>query len=267
MSEKCHSLLRSPQGRLTAHVATVSCEFAPGLTLPEHEHPEDQLVFASRGVMTVRTRAGLWVVPPSRAVWIPAGIPHAVEMSGAVSMRSLYFAPGLMRGFPNSCSVVTVGPLLRELIVHVCAIGRLNRRRPVQARLLAVLLDQLGLTPTLPLQLPHPIDPRAQRIAQLLLDNPSDSRTLDQLCATSGASRRTIQRLFLAETRMAFQRWRQQLRLLHALQQLAAGEKVTATALEAGYSSPSAFVSMFRRQLGTTPARYLASGGSGALQG
>lgn len=174
-------------------------------------------------------------------------------------MRSLYFLPGLARGFSHACVVVNVGPLLRELIFHACSFGRLNRRLAVQGRLLGVLLDQLRSAPALPLQLPHPTDPRAQRIVQTLLADPSDPRTLDQLCAASGASRRTIQRLFLAETRMAFQRWRQQLRLLHAVRRLAAGKKVTTAALEAGYGSTSAFVSMFRKQLGTTPARYVAS--------
>src|SRR5277367_6235733 len=118
MSEKCHSILPRRNGRLLAHVASVSVELAHRQVIPEHYHPEDQLIFASRGVMTVRTRQGIWVVPPLRAVWIPAGTSHSVVMSGPVSMRTLYFLPGLARVVPRKCFVMNVSPLLKELIVH-----------------------------------------------------------------------------------------------------------------------------------------------------
>ena len=242
-----------------AHAASVSYDFEPGYRIPEHYHPEDQLIFASSGVMTLHTKQGIWVVPPSRAVWIPAGTPHSVQMSGKVSMRTLYFLPRLLRGLPGKCVVMNVSPLLRELIVHACAFGKLSAKVPEQKRIIAVLADQLHLSDSVTLQLPWPSDPRAKRIVETLLTDPADVRTLARLCKDCGASKRTIQRLFLAETNVTFGRWRQQLRLLYGLQLLASGAKVTAAALDAGYSSPSAFVSMFRRQLGTTPARYFAA--------
>jgi AraC-like DNA-binding protein len=110
------------------------------------------------------------------------------------------------------------------------------------------------------LQLPHPDDSRAKRVVETLHANPSDQRTLLKLCKDCGASKRTIQRLFLEETKMTFAKWRQQLRLLHGMEVLASGGKVSVAALEAGYNSTSAFISMFRKQLGTTPRRYLKSG-------
>jgi len=113
---------------------------------------------------------------------------------------------------------------------------------------------------SIPLQLPHPTDSRAMRVVKALVADPGDQRDLGKLCKDCGASKRTIQRVFLEETKMNFGKWRQQLRLLHGLQLLASGEKVTAAALEAGYSSPSAFILMFRKQLGTTPMRYLGDG-------
>jgi len=118
-------------------------------------------------------------------------------------------------------------------------------------------MDQLKEVHSVPLQLPHPVDSRAKRVMETLLANPGDQRTLEQLCKDCGASKRTIQRLFLDQTKMTFAKWRQQLRLLHGMQLLACGEKVTAAALEAGYNSTSAFIAMFRKQMGTTPARYL----------
>ncbi len=260
MSQKCHSILRDRKGRPSAQVATLSYEFDGGHVVPEHFHPEDQLVFASKGVMTVRTRQGIWVVPPMRAVWIPAETPHSVAMSGTVSMRTLYFLPRLVRSLPAKCLVMNVSPLLRELILHACKFPKLNKKASVQRVIIEIIVDQLEAAHSIPLQLPHPTDSRAMRVAQVLLADPGKQRTLETLCVDCGAGKRTIERLFITETRMTFSKWRQQLRLLHAMQLLASGEKVTGAALDVGYSSTSAFISMFRRQLGTTPTRYFEPG-------
>ena len=256
MSHKCQSILRAPSGRLLAQVASVSADFADGHIIHEHSHPEHQLLFASQGVMTLRTRQELWVVPPLRAVWIPAHTPHCVAMTGQVSLRTLYFLPGLCNKFAEKCLVLNVSPLLRELIVHACAFKRLHRRSSAERHLIEVLLDQLQEVESAPLQLPQPSDSRALRVVASLSANPADPRPLETLCRDCGASKRTIQRLFLAETKMTFARWRQQFRLLRALQLLSSGEKVTAAALESGYGSTSAFIAMFRKQLGATPTRY-----------
>jgi AraC-like DNA-binding protein len=260
MSHKCHSILLDGRGRVLSQIASVSFDCEDGHMIPEHYHPEDQLVFASRGVMTVSTQQGIWVVPPLRAVWIPARTPHSVAMSGAVSMRTLYFLPRLVRNLPGKCSVLNVSPLLKELILHACRFPKLNRKTPAHSRIMGIILDQLEAAHSVPLQLPHPSDPRAMGVARALLADPADRRTLETLAKDCGASKRTIERLFLAETKMSFGKWRQQLRLLYAMQKLASGEKVTGAALDAGYNSTSAFISMFRKQLGTTPTRYFQGG-------
>jgi len=151
---------------------------------------------------------------------------------------------------------MNVSSLLRELILHACKFPKLSKRAPVQRVIIEIIVDQLEAARSIPLQLPHPTDSRAMRVAQVLLADPGKQRTLETLCEDCGAGKRTIERLFITETRMTFSKWRQQLRLLHAMQLLASGEKVTGAALDAGYSSTSAFISMFRRQLGTTPTRY-----------
>src|SRR5271168_3674748 len=124
MSHKCHSILLGKDGRLLAEVASVSADLAHGHVIPEHSHPEDQLLFASKGVMTLRTKQGVWVVPPMRAVWIPAATPHSVAMSGRVSMRTLYFLPKLGGALPGKCFVMNVSALLRELILHACKFSK-----------------------------------------------------------------------------------------------------------------------------------------------
>jgi AraC-like DNA-binding protein len=260
VSHKCHSILWGKNGSLLAEIASVSADLPHGHVIPEHSHPEDQLLFASKGVMTLRTQQGVWVVPPMRAMWIPADTPHSVSMSGQVSMRTLYLLPKLCRLLPTKCFVMNVSALLKELILHACKFSKLNKKTATERRIVELLVDQLKGVESVPLQLPHPVDSRAKRIVEALFANPGDQRTLKELCKDCGASKRTVQRLFLEETKMTFARWRQQLRLLHGLQLLASGEKVTAAALDAGYSSTSAFISMFRKQLGTTPTRYLESG-------
>lgn len=238
----------------------MSADLPSGHVIPEHSHPEDQLLFASEGVMTLRTKQGIWVVPPMRAMWIPADTPHSVSISGQVSMRTLYLWPELCRNLPRKCFVMNVSGLLKELILHACKFSRLHQKTATERRIVELLLDQLKEVESVPLQLPRPMDARAKRVMEVLFANPGDQRTLEKLCRDCGASKRTVQRLFLEETKMTFAKWRQQLRLLHGMELLASGEKVTATALEAGYASTSAFISMFRKQLGTTPTRYLKSG-------
>ena len=259
MSQKCHSLLLDRRGRQTAQLAALAHDFSDDHVIPEHFHPEDQLIFASQGVMTVRTGQGIWVVPPLRAVWIPAGTPHSVAILGPVSMRTLYFAPKLVRTEAAICFVMNVSPLLRELILHACKFAKLKKEEPAQRHIIEMIADQLEAVHSIPLQLPQPSDRRAMRVVQALLAEPGRRRTLAALCADCGASKRTIERLFVAETKMTFSQWRQQLRLLHAMQLLASGEKVTGAAMDAGYSSASAFIVMFRRQLGQTPRRYFAT--------
>ena len=152
--------------------------------------------------------------------------------------------------------MINVSPLLQHLIVHLCTHANLSRRSKVQAHLIDVLIDQLEMVKAVPLQLPTPTDARAARVAEALQSDLGESVSLDWVCKRAGASKRTIERLFRHETRLSLGKWRQQLRLLRSLQLLAAGEKIASAALEAGYSTPSAFIAMFRRTLGTTPRKY-----------
>jgi AraC-like DNA-binding protein len=206
--------------------------------------------------MTVRTQSGTWVVPPHRAVWIPAKIPHTITMSGVVAMRTLYLKPRLAKGLPRNCCVINNSALLKELILQACTVRTLSESVKWQMQLVAVILHQLETVQTIPLQLPHLSDPRLVRIAEILISNPRDSRTLAQLCKRTGAGKRTIERVFQQEIGMTFGKWRQQLRLMQGMRLLAEGAKVTHAALESGYATPSAFTSMFRRALGITPSSY-----------
>jgi AraC-like DNA-binding protein len=205
--------------KLPSPVTALAFELNHGHVIPEHVHAEDQLVYACRGVMTVRTSAGTWVVPAQRAVWIPARTPHSIVISGAVSMRTVYLRPGMVK-LPRACGVVNVSALLQHLILHLCTHKTLSRRSKIQANLIDVLIDQLETVAAVPLQLPSPSDPRAARVAVTLLRNPGPAHSLAAACKLAGASKRTIERLFQQETNLSLGKWRQQLRLDQRRRQL-----------------------------------------------
>lgn len=256
MSRKRQGAIFDHLADKTSRIVTLTHDYPAGYVIPLHFHDRDQLVHAVRGVMTVRTDNGTWVVPTHRAVWIPEAVPHTITMSGAVAMRTLYLKPSLAKSLPRNCCVVNVSPLLKELILHACTFGALRQRVEWQRHLIEVIIDQLKAIQMVPLQLPNLSDPRALRVAGMLLADPSSRRSLPQICKASGASRRTVERLFQDEAGMTFGKWRQQLRMMQAMRLLGEGAKVTHVALEAGYSTPSAFIAAFRKTLGTTPTQY-----------
>jgi AraC-like DNA-binding protein/quercetin dioxygenase-like cupin family protein len=235
----------------TIAVRTAPIRFPGGYRFAEHAHGWDQLSFAVSGAMTVSTPSASWFVPPHRAVWVPAGVEHAEHLHGDVAVRHLYITPRLAR-VERKCCTLHVSPLLREIIVQACRYGALDRRFAEQRHLIAVLLDLLAVAEVEQLRLQMPRDPRALRAAQRMLEEPSE-RAARAAVTGSGASRRTLERLFMSETGLSLGAWRRRMCILHSLRALAAGESVTEAALQAGYASTSAFIAIFRRELGTTP--------------
>jgi AraC-like DNA-binding protein len=238
---------------LTATVGAYARDFPKGHHIGLHCHAWHQLVYARGGVMTVSTPQGAWVVPPQRAVWLPARTAHEIRCATPVSMRTLYVAPSAPAALPSACCVVHVSPLLRELVVASAEAPGPQRRRE---RLAALILHELAGASAAPLHLPEASDPRVRRITEALRAEPGDPRTLAAWAKEVGASARTLSRRFLAETGMTFRQWQRQARLLAALVKLAQREPVTAVALDLGYDSPSAFIHAFRRALGKTPRAY-----------
>jgi AraC-like DNA-binding protein len=227
-----------------------SYDLLPGSAFAWHTHAAHQLNWAQDGVLTIATELGTWVLPPTRALWIPAGTPHTTGSTRSTTMRSLLIHGDLVPGL--SPTVIAVGPLLGPLLSYLASPLSPDPR----ARAEALLQDLLDPVPTTPIQLPMPTDDRTSHIAAALRANPSDPRTLTDWGRTVGASPRTLARLFDTETGMGFAEWRTRLRLTHALGLLAAGTSVTATAHHVGYSTPSSFVAAFHRITGTSPARY-----------
>ncbi len=239
----------------------IAATYADGHRLNRHTHSWGQLIYAASGVMRVATPEATWFTPPTRAIWVPGGTPHEIEMRGVVAMRTLYFSPAGDDPGLETCRAIEVAPLLRELILHIVRLGLLTEGDPVHGRLEALLVDLLAAAETAPLPLPQPTDPRARAFADRLMADPGGRASLARLARGSGASLRTLQRLFLLETGLALDTWRGRVRMQQALAALGSGASVTDAALDAGYQGPSAFIAAFKRTFGTTPSRYRARAG------
>ncbi len=227
-----------------------------GYHVAAHSHDWNQLLYAIEGTMTVVTEAGMWIVPPQRAVWLPPHTQHAVTCTGFTRARHLYIGRDVAANLPDRCMVLEVSPLLRELIRAATEIPVEYDEEGEEGRLIRVLLDQIKAPDQDKLYLPAPKDTRLARICDHLQSDPADNRTLEDWAKVCGASSRTLARLFQRETGIPFREWRQKLRLLHALEKLANDRPVTEIALDLGYETPSAFIAMFRKVTGRTPGSY-----------
>ncbi|GFN29585.1 AraC family transcriptional regulator [Achromobacter denitrificans] len=224
---------------------------------PPHRHSMGQLVLALHGGVTCSVPQGLWMVPPQCGVWIPGGVPHSnrVTANGRVCFL---FVPPDAPGLPEQCCTLAITQLLRELIAHLADLSAEEAASAASRKLAEVLVDQLARMRTERLHLPISDHPRLREIADALRADPADRSTVAQWGRRVAMSERTLARLVRQELGMSFGRWRQQMHIIQALQRLSAGLSVQRTAEDLGYESVSAFITMFRKTLGKTPARYFA---------
>jgi AraC-like DNA-binding protein len=242
--------------QLPVAIRCLAATYYGGFHIKPHRHHWAQLIYAAEGAMRVRSGGTMWIVPPARGVWVPAGVEHEIHGFGDFRMRTLYFPREMVARLPGECCALDVAPLLRELVLELVERAPVAEDDLEGMRMAEVALDRIAAARALPLCLPLPGDQRALRLADALRQDPSSQATLSELARAAGASPRTIQRLFLAETGMPFAQWRQRMRLLHGATLLGSGKPVTVAGLEAGYSGTSAFIAAFRKHFGVTPARF-----------
>lgn len=224
----------------------------------QHAHRKGQLMYTLRGVIHCEIEAGIWIVPPQCALWIPSGTFHAARGAGEAEVYCLLIDTDVAGALPPQCCTLAVSGLLHELISKAVSFPPLYEVDGAQGRLIGTLLDELAQAPIEDLHLPMPLDPRLRRLADSLLANPSDKATLGQWAVRIGMSERSMTRLLLEEFGLSFGRWRRQLHVILSLQRLAKGESVQRVALDLGYENASGFITMFRKAVGQPPARYLA---------
>lgn len=240
-------------------IATLAYEYPCGCLVPEHAHGSDQLIYATRGVMEVHSGQSVWLIPPSFALWVPAHQHHRIRMPVAVSMRTLYVRPGLVKRAASKCEVLSVSPFLRELIVEAVRIGQLRVRNAEHRAVGDLAALHITHASSVPVEIRMPRDPRALNAATMLLNNLADAPSLQTVCREVGVSTRTLQRLFRSDVGSDAQSWRNQVRLTRALEHLLGGSSVKQAAIAVGYNHPSAFVAAFRRTFGVTPRTWTQS--------
>ncbi|WP_346949716.1 helix-turn-helix transcriptional regulator [Dyella sp.] len=233
-------------------------DYPARFVLPAHAHKRAQLLYAATGVVKTITPEGSWIVPPRRALWIPAGVMHEVHMDGEVSTRSAYLQPEVARHLWPHCQVIAVSPLLHELLEAAVDLPVEYALDSRDGRLMALLLDEIAAMPTLALNTPLPAEPRLHKLCRALLDAPALDLDIDAVAAKVDMSRRHFTRTFRQQTGMSYAAWRQQACLLAALTRLGRGQSITEVAVELGYGSASTFTAAFRRVLGEPPSRYMA---------
>ncbi|MFC4862497.1 helix-turn-helix transcriptional regulator [Pseudomonas sp. JS3066] len=242
------------QGRLSA----VARDYQDGAHVERHCHEEAQFLYAARGLMRLVTTAGAWVIPPTQAVWIPPGVEHQIFMAGQVQMRTLFITADAAPASLDSCCVLAVPPLLRELVLRAVQLEEMDAEEH-KSLVQRLVLHEIAALEHMPLHLPLPEDRRLRAICLALLKAPEQDRTLEDWGLEVGASSRTLARLFARELGMSFNDWRQQLRLTEALPRLLSGQSVQKVAVDLGYGSGRAFSAMFRRLLGKNPKEYVNS--------
>lgn len=225
--------------------------------LPVHTHQKGQLVLALRGGVTCEVPSGLWMVPPRCGVWIPGGMPHSNRVTANASLLFLY-ADMSVSSLPRECCTLSITPLLHELIQRMATLPPLYDLHGPTAQIAAVLLNELAAMQTERLHLPIMHHSKLRFIADALLADPADRRTVSEWATAAALGERTLMRLVVSETGMSFSRWRQQLQIIVAIQKLSAGDSVQSVSGALGYESVSAFITMFKKALGKSPARYFS---------
>ena len=241
-------------------VHLVARSYKKGVRLDTHMHREAQLVYAARGTMQVTTPKGRWLVPPDRAVWVPARLEHSIDVLADIEMRTLYFDLSWLKREPRGANldaefVVRVSRLLHETILALFD-GRNDAERTRLLVKLAMLeLHQAEDSSTF---IPLPQEPRCRRAADIVLADPTASHEIETLAREVGTSARTLSRLFSAETQLSFKSWCQRARIAAAIERLSmeADVSVKQLASSLGYASVPAFSHAFRQVTGKTPTEF-----------
>ena len=235
--------------------------FPSGFVYPDHTHARGQFAYAAEGAITVVTPQGNWIVPPQCAVWLPANAPHEMHMSGQVRMLNAFVhAQGDQANqLRHHCHVLGTSPLLRDLMSEAVQQPALYAPGTRSARIMALLVDEIAAMQPLALNAPLPDEPRLAALCRAILAAPSVAFGVDEAANRAGLSRRTFTRLFRAQLGVSFGAWREQACLLSAIARFAQGLSITRVAFDLGYSSPTAFSSMFKRVVGVAPHLYRGS--------
>jgi len=215
-----------------------------------HRHSRGQFLYATQGLMKARTSLGAWIVPSGFGLFIPHAIEHEVEMFGDVSMQSSYIHPGILsRAVSKNCKVIKITPLLKESVDRFATRPAAYTDDDIAVSLTRIIVSEIKNSPASAMILPFNHPSRLSKMWQILLRNPSDSRSIDSWASTLNMSRRTFTRSVRKETGLSFSQWRQRLRFHKASELIASGKTLPQVAHEVGYQNVSSLKSMMARMI------------------
>nr|WP_315242951.1 helix-turn-helix transcriptional regulator [uncultured Flavobacterium sp.] len=222
-----------------------------------HSHPRAQLIYATSGVMNVVVNNQIWVVNPLQGLWIPGHTEHQVTFQKDVNLYSVYVDPSFMDGLPKVSFSFDISVFLKQLVFKIISFGTDGNITSPKRRIIDVFLDELALIEPSATFLPTTNHERLQKVVQLLLNDVASKNTIEYYANISFMSSKTLSRLFIKELGMNFSDWRTRLKLLEAIKRLGEKQSIKEIALDLGYETASAFIFMFKKHLGTTPANYI----------
>jgi len=230
-----------------------SAQMPASTTYPRHRHPWGEFVYSFSGVMEIKLADEHFIVPPQFGIWLPPQAEHLALNRQEAWHSSLYIVQPLCERLPKTACALTVTPLIRALLDELRAAPPTLPQTPEDSRLLYVLLDKLNQTSRVGSYLPGSSDPLLSPILEALERNPADDRPLAEWARLVNATERTLLRRCQRDLGMSLAHWKQRLKVMHSLKMLRSGATIETIAFDLGYSSSSAFISMFRKLTGETP--------------
>lgn len=242
-------------------IIPIKMEVQDAASASSHAHPRGQLIYASHGVVRVVTPKGIWLVPPTQAIWIPPNLEHDVFFPGKVTLFSLFLTYSSCDRLPKACTVLKITTLMREMIMRACDWGEHYQPQDAGYRFMQVLIDEISLAGATHIDLPSAQDLRLVRVTEIMARYPTANPNQNELAELACVSPRTLARLFLSETGMTLGEWNRRLLVHQAIDHLTRGKTVTSVALSLGYGNPTSFVAMFKKVLGVAPKKYMTTQG------
>lgn len=252
LNDQVANKIETPSGQLVIVKSTYSAGFESNWLYADRA----QLIYPSKGVMTLQTRTGALVIPPLRGCWLPASELYCFQSASCLEIHSV-FCRGLVDLLPDECAIIPVSPLMRELILALA--GSDDSCHSPLDRMTMILTGQMKVQSQSPLYLPRVTSDKLRQIADALRRDPANSRTLEGWAALHATTGRSLARAFAREAGMSFTEFRRQIRLHAAMERLAEGQSVTSVPYDVGFSSAATFIAMFRRATGMTPKAYFSN--------
>lgn len=235
------------------HVYLGLIEVAEKTIFSIEKHDWGQFVYSAKGMVELTVKNSLLTAPPEFGVWLPPDTEHLAWVAEHSEYYLINIDAMSCTKLPNHPAIVSVSDICKSILADLKRRKLETPKTPEDIRLMHVLVDQLGSAVSIEDFLPGSNDPILKKILEKIFSDPADNRSLLEWALFAGCTERTLARKCDRELNMSLAKWKQRLRLSRALKMLADGMTVQAVSHSLGYSTPSAFITMFQKAMGTTP--------------